>query len=209
MGAFPLTPLSLLSQLRDSEAHAPWQISWKRFVELYYQPLKLSVLSCYRHHTSGLEPSKEIIEDILAVVVVDFLRKSLPRYDEGKGRLRSYLRLLVNARVIDRLRQEKPFDQPLSLEATAAADLPAESPAEEDAFHQALLVTLLEDLRQQIPHRQFEIFERVKLKGRSPEVVAEEQGVRRAVIDNTIYKVMNKLRELAQRQDYQEEYYGV
>ena len=57
----------------------------------------------------------------------------------------------------------------------------------------------------QIPMRQFEIFERVKLKNQSPEYVAEDLGVTRAMIDRYIYKVMSKLRQLAQQPEYQEE----
>ena len=46
----------------------------------------------------------------------------------------------------------------------------------------------------------------VKLKGISPDTAAAELGVRRGVIDNTIYKVMTRLREIAASTEYQEEY---
>ena len=53
----------------------------------------------------------------------------------------------------------------------------------------------------------FEIFELVKLKGMSPENAAVELGVQRGVIDNTVYKVTKKLREIAANPEYQEEYF--
>ena len=83
--------------------------------------------------------------------------------------------------------------------------LPAESPEENKSYQQALLATLIEDLREQIPYRHFEIFELVKLKGMSPENAAVELGVQRGVIDNTVYKVTKKLREIAANPEYQEE----
>ena len=47
----------------------------------------------------------------------------------------------------------------------------------------------------------------VKLKGMSPDQAAAELGVHRGVIDNSIYKVMIRLREIAASPEYQEEYY--
>jgi len=46
----------------------------------------------------------------------------------------------------------------------------------------------------------------VKLKGISPDAAAAELGVNRGVIDNTIYKVMIRLREIAASPEYEEEY---
>jgi DNA-directed RNA polymerase specialized sigma24 family protein len=46
----------------------------------------------------------------------------------------------------------------------------------------------------------------VKLKGIAPDAAAAELGVNRGVIDNTIYKVMTRLREIAASPEYQEEY---
>jgi len=66
---------------------------------------------------------------------------------------------------------------------------------------------LIEDLRTQIPLRHFEIFEMTKLREMPPDQVAKELGVKRNVVDNTVYKVMKRLREIAARPEYQDEYY--
>ena len=55
--------------------------------------------------------------------------------------------------------------------------------------------------------RQFEIFERVKLKHQSPNFVAEDLGITRAMIDRYIHKAMTALRELARHPEYQREFY--
>ena len=51
--------------------------------------------------------------------------------------------------------------------------------------------------------RTYLIFELVKLDGESPEEVAKELGVRRNVIDNTIFKAMKKLREISPLEEIQ------
>ncbi len=201
----PDTSLSLLSRLRDDGDHAGWQVSWKRFLELYHGPLMAMASGIYRHHTGNAFPPQEAIEDVVATVVIDFFKRD--RFEPERGRLRTYLRVLTNARIVDMLRKEKPLDHDsLADREELLESLPSESPEEELSFQQALLATLIEDLREQIPLRQFEIFEMVKLKGIAPEAAATELGVHRGVIDNTIYKVMLRLREIASTPEYEEEY---
>ena len=200
----PTTSLSLLSRLRDEGDHAGWQFSWKRFLELYHEPLTAMAAGIYRHHTGNAIPPPQAIEDVVASVVVDFFKRD--RFDPNRGRLRTYLRLLTNARVVDMLRKEKPLDHGPMPDGEEKP--PKETPEETRTFQQSLLATLIEDLREHIPLRQFEIFEMVKLKGASPDEAAAELGVHRGVIDNTIYKVMSRLREIAANPEYQEEYYS-
>jgi len=206
--SLPDTSLSLLSRLRDEGDSAGWQVSWKRFLELYQGPLMAMAASIYRHRTGHAAPPQQTVEDVVASVVVDFFKRD--RFDPERGRLRTYLRVLTNARVVDLLRKEKPLAQnSIGADGEKLVEgIPAESQDEERSFQQALLATLIEDLREQIPLRQFEIFEMVKLKGVSPDEAATELGVHRRVIDNTIYKVMSRLREIASNPEYQEEYYS-
>jgi len=76
---------------------------------------------------------------------------------------------------------------------------------EEDAFRSALLGTLLAALHAEVSPRTYLIFELVKLNGESPEEVAEQLGIGRNVIDNTVFKTMKKLREISQREEIQQE----
>ena len=203
---FPPTSLNLLTKLKAGGEDGMWQVSWKRFLELYHEPIEVISRSCYRHHTGGQEPSSGFIEDAVANTVADFFTRGQHSYDKTKGRLRSYLRVLTNARVVDLLRKERPIDL-RPLDDTTQSNLPAESPGESDAFARSLLASLVEDLRASIPLRQFEIFERVKLKHQSPQFVAEDLGIQRAMIDRNIHKAMTALRQLAAQPEYQEEFY--
>jgi RNA polymerase sigma factor (sigma-70 family) len=207
--AYPLpeTPASLLLRLREEDNLAVWQVSWKRFLELYHRPLLAMASGIYRHHTGEAVPPQDVLEDVVAQVVAEFFRRN--RYDPGRGRLRTYLRMLTNARVVDLLRRQRPLDH-VSLEGApeaAPVSLHDESPEEAQCFKQSLLATLIEDLRETVPLRQFQIFEMVKLHELSPSRVAEELGVSRGVVDNTVYKVMQRLREIACSPEYQSEYY--
>jgi RNA polymerase sigma factor (sigma-70 family) len=203
---FPLTSVNLITKLKQGGEEPDWQVSWKRFLELYHEPLEMIARACYRRHTGGQEPSSGFIEDTVANTVADFFSRSQYRYDKEKGRLRSYLRMITNARVVDLLRKESPINE-RPLDATTTSDLPAESPGEFDAFGRSLLATLVEDLRNRIPLRQFEIFERVKLKHQSTMFVAEDLGMTRAMVDRNVYKAMTALRELASHAEYQQEFY--
>ncbi|MEY4245530.1 MAG: hypothetical protein RLZZ245_3115, partial [Verrucomicrobiota bacterium] len=109
----------------------------------------------------------------------------------------------------DLLRKEQPVNQrPLADDETRDKQrLPDESAPESDAFRRSLLATLVEDLRNRIPLRQFEIFERVKLKHQSPMFVAEDLGMTRAMVDRNIHKAMTALRDLASHAEYQQEFY--
>lgn len=203
---FPLTSLNLISKLKNPGNEPNWEFSWRRFLDLYHEPIEMIARSCYRHHTGGQEPSGGFIEDAVANTVADFFSRGQYRYDAAKGRLRTYLRTLTNARVVDLLRKERPIDhRPLS--SAPEAEPPDETEREKTSFRHSLLATLIEDLRNRIPMRQFEIFERVKLKHQSPAFVAEDLGMRRAMVDRNIHKAMTALRELATQQEYQQEFY--
>ena len=202
----PSTSFTLLSGLRDSGDHSAWQISWKRFHQIYHGPLLTIAAGLYREHTGGATPSQAVLEDIVSQVVVDLLTKR--RFDPNRGRLRHYLRMLSNARIVDFLRKERLFaHQSINDEESEfGPQIPDETTDERAVFNQALLVSMIEDLKERIPLRHFEIFELVKLKQVPPAKVADDLGVHRRVIDNTVHKVMLHLREIASRPEYQEEY---
>ncbi|MFT7541545.1 MAG: RNA polymerase sigma factor (sigma-70 family) [Gammaproteobacteria bacterium] len=203
---FPSTRMTLLSKLKHPEDSPMWQASWKRFLELYHGPIKSTALASYKKHTNGHLPQSGFIEDAVANTVYDLFRGALQTYDRSKASLRTHIRTVTDRRVVDLLRKEKPIDhQPLA-ETKPSALPPVESKLEKESFMTSLLATMIEDLRASIPMRQFEVFELVKLKHQSPDDVAEEFGITRAMVDRNVYKAMTKLRQLAQQPEYAEEF---
>ncbi|EIQ01444.1 hypothetical protein OpiT1DRAFT_00013 [Opitutaceae bacterium TAV1] len=100
---------------------------------------------------------------------------------------------------------EEGIALPPATDATGMAG-PGLDRDEQDAFRVALLGTLLAELRNGISPRMFMIFELVKLAGNPPADVAIRLGVKRGVVDNSVYKAMQKLREIAARKTLTEEY---
>jgi len=47
-GQFPTTPFTLLTRLREPGDGHYWQVSWKRFLELYHEPLAVTARACLR-----------------------------------------------------------------------------------------------------------------------------------------------------------------
>ena len=82
---FPPTSINLLSKLKAGGEDGIWQVSWKRFLELYHEPIEVIARSCYRHHTGGHEPSSGFIEDAVANTVADFFARGQYGYDKSKG----------------------------------------------------------------------------------------------------------------------------
>lgn len=204
MPVFHATPPTLLAQLRTGDNMRLRELAWHQFIDIYKTPLAAVAGTYYRRHT-GTEPGSAFIDDVVAAVIRDFYEKSRHRYDPAKGRLRDFLRVLVNARVVDLLRREKParFN---ALDSAAGDELPAESDDEKHAWQHAKLAFLLEELRRHIPLKQFEIFHRIKIEEQSTELVAGELNMTRNAVDLVIHRVTKKLQKLAETPEYKAEF---
>jgi RNA polymerase sigma factor (sigma-70 family) len=201
--SFPKTSPSLLSRLQHPENGAPWQQSWRLFLEIYKKPLRSMAAKAYAKYTGGGRPPQEFVEDVVSNVIMDVFTRT--RFDPERGKFRSYLATLAYRRTVDLLRKNPPFIHvPLSDDS-----VPERHCSELDAaeYNQALLATMIAELRETIPHKWFSIFEQVKLLGIPPAKVAESLNESRSVVDNTVYKAMQKLREIAVKAEYQTEYY--
>jgi RNA polymerase sigma factor (sigma-70 family) len=204
MPIFPETNATLLDHLCASRYTAlPRNISWKKFLELYALPIRVISEKCYRRYTGDAKPTNDFLHEIISLVVVDFFTKSRQRYDFSKStKFRTFLFTIIKARTVDWLRKERPFqfvdDSKLKdWEASPGKD-------EEDAWNKSRLNWLIEKLHNTVPPRNFEIFERIKLKGQKPEIVAEKFGIKRGLVDNIVSKVLKKLREIADSSEYKE-----
>jgi RNA polymerase sigma-70 factor (ECF subfamily) len=113
--------------------------------------------------------------------------------------------VLTYRRTVDLLRKTRPLDN-LLLEAEEVPEAAAPE-LDKAAYNRALLATMIAELRETIPHKWFSIFEQVKLQGIPAAKVAEELNENRSVVDNTVYKAMQKLREIAVKPEYRAEYY--
>ena len=213
---FPDTPVTLLARLEERENGLPNQNAWASFFDLYHGPIRLAVLASF-HRCGWHDVSRELLEDTIADVVVSFFKADFA-YDPQKGKFRNYLRQLAAWRVMDRLgkssgREAKAFaamDPEAGEEATPHPLYPEPSEdllrQERAEYRASLLATLLEDVRHRVSPQTFLMFEKTKLQGESPEEVAKYFKVKRNVVDNAVFRVLAKLKELASQPEYQKEY---
>lgn len=199
---FPDTPITLIGRLNRREVAARiWEASWEEFFDLYHRAAQICVRrTFYRYGWQHL--SEDVAEEVTLRVFTSIFRGSEGAgFDPSKGRFRQFLSSVCQRRVVDHIRAHKNEGLFSSIDVDGAPPLHADDPfarAADEAFDDAVLGVLLAALRTEVSPRVYLIFELVKLAGEDPVQVSEQLGVRRAVVDNSIFKAMKKLREIAQ-----------
>ncbi len=197
---FPETPLTLIGRLKQQDMARLWESSWEEFFDLYHQAVRVCVIgNFHRHGWKGVDACH--VEDVVLRVFHSILRSGEGSgFDPERGRFRHFLSAICQRRVVDFIRSHKNDARQEPLDGHEALLTSTEDPfakAADEAFNDALLGTMLSGLRAQVSPRVFMIFELVKLNGEEPAMVAEQLGVRRAVVDNSVFKALQKLREIA------------
>lgn len=211
--AFPDTPVTLMACLEDRRGGLPYQDAWRSFFDLYHGPIRVAALGIFRRFNWCQVP-EDVLEEIIADVVVSFFKAEFA-YDPARGRFRNYLRQLTAWRIMDKLGKLPPTP-PVQVESLAETDLADPTNAhrpdvemevkEQDTYRSALFATMLEDVRNRVSPQTFLMFEMTKIQGCNPDDVAKQFKVKRNVVDNASYRVLNKLRELACQPEYRKEY---
>lgn len=211
---FPNTPRTLLSRLKTRAMPTQWEASWNEFFDNYHDVIHSCVRNAfYRNGWRSL--NEEDANDVVVQVVRSFYNEGdTLGMDFSKGRFRQMLTTLCKRRVIDFIREQQKYRNvifvPVEEENTDsfgdAASLEKYQADEEAAFRDAAVSTLLAALRHEVSPQVFMIFERVKILEEKPSEVAEELGIKRGVIDNSIHKALKKLREIASHPEIQNEF---
>ena len=208
--SFPSTPRTLLGRLHRGEDPAVWNSSWDEFFDIYHQAVIACVLSSFKKFGWD-NVGEQDLEDVVIRVFESFDRAQESfELNDAKGRLRQFLTTLCQRRVVDFIRStHRHTAGRISLDQCAEAQPENFSEPHEDeesqAFAKAQIGTLLSALRDEVSPRNFMIFELVKLNGEKPEEVACQFGIKRGVIDNSIYKATRKLRAIAARAGLEEQ----
>lgn len=207
--SFPTTPRTLLGRLHREEELSIWHASWGEFFDLYHHAIRVCVRSSFaKKGWNHLDETD--LEDVVLRVFESFDRAQEKfELNDARGRLRQFLTTLCQRRVVDFIRsQHRHTAGRMSLEDyPEISEMPEGDPLGEEerwAFDQALIGTLLSALREEISPRNYMIFELVKLNEEKPDDVARQFGIKRGVVDNSIYKAMRKLSEIAARADLEE-----
>ena len=202
--SFPTTPNSILVRLKNEANPASWNRSWEEFFDLYHEAVRVSVSKTFtRNNWHYL--NEEDLEGVVLRVFQSFNEEVQKGFelDSDRGRLRQFILTLCNRRVVDFIRFHHrstarfQLSEPEFLaDASVERDLERFDEEVSSAYHKAELGELLSILRERIAPRNYMIFELVKLNGEEPEAVAQQMEIKRGVVDNSIYKAMQTLREI-------------
>lgn len=217
--AFPDTPVTLLARLEERKNGVPNQQAWESFFDLYHSAIRMAVEGAFRSCGWHSTP-KSILEETISDVVVSFY-KGGQSFDPEKGKFRNYLRQLAQWRVRDQLAKSLATaermvrqgmvlpddDHPSALASDTESAVELLSARDLQEYRDALLATLLEDVRQRVAPQTFAMFDLCKLQGKTPDEVATFFKVKRNAVDNAVYRVTQKLKELAAQPEYRKEYF--
>lgn len=193
-----------------------WEQSWDEFFALYFRAVRSSVIAAFRR-VGWHDVDETIVEDRVMEIFGEIYAGKL-QHDPEKGQFRQLLQTVCKRRVVDFIRYHSRRPTTVSVDAGTTGEsvktgqlgvIPAQAihrETEKREHRTALLAELVSALRGEVSPQVFSIFEEVKLHGASPDEVAEDLGVRRSVVDNSVYKAMKKLREIAAAPAWKEEF---
>lgn len=150
-----------------------------------------------------------VIDEVVSDVVIS-LNKIFNEnlYDPKKSRFRSYLKTICDRRVVDYLRKNVDSFKTDSIdEDGGGVKAMAESIAQESqnaklaeeeqrAFKESVVLDAYMSIRHNFDPRTCTAFEMIKLEDMDVERVVEELGVSPNVINNAVYRITKKLREV-------------
>lgn len=186
------TSTSLLAGLRQPENDA----LWTEFVGRY-RPLLLRL-------AMRLGISEHDAEDIAQITLMEFATAyAAGRYDQTKGRLRSWLFGIAKNQILN-WRRRSPAPAGEGLDA-AAADAPCPAHAVDGCgwerfwdqeWRNELLRQCLREVRAEVEERTYEAFHRFAIAGRSADEVAAELGISRNAVYLAKRRILRRAREL-------------
>lgn len=208
---FPTTRLTLLEQLRTKSMGHRWQQSWGEFFNLYHEVIKTCVRSAfYRKGWTSLSPDdqNDVTMEVFQAIYHDKKTGSVIELDFSKGKFRQLIQIICSHKVSDFIRRQQKLKNNLNLDAVAVNPALNQDPNLLDRQHQesenreflkAQVATIMSSLYGEISPQSYQIFERVKLLGEDPAEVARVLGIKRGVVDNSLYKTKKKLEALIQK----------
>ena len=186
----PDTSTTLLRDVADSQ-HARWSVFYAR-----YKPM----METYLHQRFPYLDAEDIIQETFTA-----LSKLLPDYTydpKKKGSFHNFLTGVMRNKALcalDARRRKMKVEDRMKIEVAVDGKSVREQSYEEwrEAVFEVALRQLLAD--DSIHDRTKQMFIRTAIKGESSDAVAESLGVPRNTVNKAKSRMMNALRELAER----------
>lgn len=211
---FPDTPRTLLARLKTRAMPNQWETSWNEFYNIYHDVTRICVRNYFFRKGWHSVCDADLSDVVMRVICSIHNGGDTLDMDFSKGYFRQLLTTLCQRRVVDFIREQQKYRHDISVPVEAgdsdaltnAAAMAKYQADEASAFRVAAAMTLFAALKHEVSPQILMIFERVKLLNERPSEVAEELGIKRGGIDNSIHKAMNKLREIAARPEINKEF---
>lgn len=214
---FPDTPATVISHLIGKDRTSIWQGAWQNFFDLYHCPIKLMVSKSFKVNGWSDVPS-HIIDDVVSDVCYNLIKIfSENKYDTNRTKFRFFLKAIAHRRTIDYIRSntkappidslnddDRKIDELLN-EAYQISFLRQLEDDEELAFKQAFILDLYNSIRNDFDPKTTAAFEMVKFENRDIDYVVKELGITKNTVNNDVYRIMKKLKELVSKEENQKE----
>lgn len=183
------TSTELLNGLRDPRNHLAWCAFCAR-----YGPVLLAF-------ARKLGLNEMDAQDATQETFISFASAyQNGKYDQDRGRLRSWLFRIVQNKVHDIFRRKAREPVQLTADEQQAYsdhvfDEGRQAEIWESEWRQALIRTCLDMVRRDVAESTFAAFEQITLKERSPDDVARDLGMSRAAVTKANQRVLSRMRE--------------
>ncbi|MBN1852865.1 MAG: sigma-70 family RNA polymerase sigma factor [Pirellulales bacterium] len=186
------TQHTFLERLREGMEPLAWDAFFERYWKLVY--------SFAKNHGCSDDTAEDIVQDVMFAV---FDQREVFRYDPSRGRFRNWLLTVVRNTISKHRRQLSERIRARGGDSDGgnepeAKEIPPDA-AWDATFEQALLIALLEIVRQEVTPATFQAFELTALHAKSGEEVAEMTGLSRNGVYSARKRVLLRLRELGAR----------
>ena len=218
---FPTTRLTLLERLKTRSMGNRWERSWGEFFGLYHGVIKTCVKGAfYRKGWTSLADAdqSEVTMEVIHAIYHDKNTGSFIELDFSKVRFRQLIQVICSHKVSDFIRRQQKFKNHHAIEDVMITPGINTDPnlmhnqheeSENRAFLKAQVASLMAALYDEVSPQSYQIFERVRLLEEDPQAVADDLGIKRGVVDNSLYKTKKKLEQLIQQSAISREFYPV
>ena len=184
------TKITLLEKIRDGAD----PLAWREFSDRYWR----LIFAFAKRRGCSDHTAEDIVQDVIGEV---FRKRDVFSYDPTLGTFRAWLRKVAYRKIVKHSRQ--PAQRIRGRGGDSGDDFPEpevneDQPDElwEATYEEAMLVVLLDVVRQEVTPQTYQAFELVAVRGLSGEQAAKITGLSRNAVFLARKRVIQRLRKL-------------
>ena len=209
----PQTPRTIIFQLVNSDKMGLWNGAWRRFFDIYHAPIKIMIVKEFNRQ-GWYDVPMQVVDDVISDVVISLNQHFRNgKHIKDKGRFRFLLKRMCMCRAIDYMRKNykhlmtKPITDALDDVKNSGSSRIELETDELQALKYSMIMDAYETIRTDFSPRTCMAFEMIKLEHMTVENAVEELGVSANSINNAVYRIMKKLKEIIYNDENAKELY--